>query len=276
MPLPGFLCIGAQKAGTSWLFAQLQSHPQVWMPPVKELHFFNHLYVPQNRAWTKAHIRQGAARAMRWHLNRQDKADFAYLRYLVRLATRDVFTEEWYRRAFDRPLARGRLVGDVTPEYSTIPEEGIRHVRSLLGSPKIIYMIRDPLDRAISQLRMNVARHCRSEPSEEEWRAMADHWDIANRGDYRTYVPRWKAHFESADLLFLPYRRIAGDPLGLLREIEAFLDLPPHDYPAREDRVHATDGPRPPETIRDQLAERLAEQTDFVAREFGRDFATLT
>jgi hypothetical protein len=275
MSLPGFLCIGAQKAGTSWLFAQLQSHPDVWMPPVKELHFFNHLYVPQNRAWTQAHIRQGVARAMRWHLNQQDRADFGYLRYLLRLATQEPFTEDWYRRAFDRPRARGKLTGDITPEYSTIPEEGIRHVRSLLGSPKIVYLIRDPVDRAVSQLRMNVARRCPSAPTEDEWRAMAEEWDIANRGDYQTYVPRWKAHVGADDLLFLPYGRIARDPIGLLREIEAFLGLSPHDYPGHAERVHATDGPRPPAVIRALLADRLAEQTAFVAREFGPDFAAL-
>jgi hypothetical protein len=276
MPLPGFLCIGAQKAGTSWLFVQLQSHPGVWMPPVKELHFFNHLHVPQNRAWTESHIRQGAARAMRWHLNKQDRADFVYVRYLLDLATRETFTEEWYRRAFDRPLARGRLTGDITPEYSTIPEEGIRHVLALLGAPKIVYMIRDPVDRAISQLRMNVARHCKTPPSEAEWLELAGQWDIANRGDYMTYVPRWKAHVPEADLLFAPYGRIARDPLGLLREIERFLGLAPHDHPGRAERVHATEGPRPPESVRNLLAERLADQTAFVAREFGRDFAALT
>ena len=73
MGLPKFLCIGAQKAGTSWLYAQLQSHPEVWMPPVKELQFFNHLYVPEHRAWTTWHIRQGAANENFNHMTYLDK-----------------------------------------------------------------------------------------------------------------------------------------------------------------------------------------------------------
>src|SRR2546423_4071056 len=40
---PDFLCIGAQKAGTSWLYHQLNSHPDFWMPPVKELRYFDSL-----------------------------------------------------------------------------------------------------------------------------------------------------------------------------------------------------------------------------------------
>lgn len=37
---PDFLIIGAMKAGTTALFRYLDEHPQVWMPPDKELHFF--------------------------------------------------------------------------------------------------------------------------------------------------------------------------------------------------------------------------------------------
>src|SRR5207247_10081781 len=40
---PDFLSVGAQKGGTSWLYRQLESHPDFWMPPVKELHYFDEL-----------------------------------------------------------------------------------------------------------------------------------------------------------------------------------------------------------------------------------------
>src|SRR5687767_2912048 len=38
---PDFLCIGAQKAATGWLYDQLSWHPQVWVGPLKELHVFD-------------------------------------------------------------------------------------------------------------------------------------------------------------------------------------------------------------------------------------------
>jgi hypothetical protein len=37
--LPDFICVGAQKSGTTWLYKQLLSHPQVFMP-AKELDYF--------------------------------------------------------------------------------------------------------------------------------------------------------------------------------------------------------------------------------------------
>ena len=38
---PSFVCIGAQKAGTTWLYDNLRPHPEVWLPQVKEIHFFD-------------------------------------------------------------------------------------------------------------------------------------------------------------------------------------------------------------------------------------------
>ncbi len=40
-PRVDFLVIGAQKAGTTALHAQLQTHPQLFLPELKELHFFD-------------------------------------------------------------------------------------------------------------------------------------------------------------------------------------------------------------------------------------------
>src|SRR3954454_14322487 len=56
---PDFLCVGAQKAGTGWLYEQLRFHPDFWMPPVKELHYFD-------RSWRSPRVspaeKQRAAR----------------------------------------------------------------------------------------------------------------------------------------------------------------------------------------------------------------------
>lgn len=39
--LPDFLVIGAQKAGTTTLFALLRKHPHIYLPPQKEVQFFS-------------------------------------------------------------------------------------------------------------------------------------------------------------------------------------------------------------------------------------------
>src|SRR5688572_28084454 len=40
--LPHFLGIGAQRAASTWLYRCLRAHPRLWLPPIKELHYFTH------------------------------------------------------------------------------------------------------------------------------------------------------------------------------------------------------------------------------------------
>ena len=39
--LPDTFVLAAPKAGSTWLADQLRAHPQVFLPPEKELHFFS-------------------------------------------------------------------------------------------------------------------------------------------------------------------------------------------------------------------------------------------
>lgn len=55
--LPSFVCIGAQKAATTWLYAQLKRHPQVFLPATKELNFFYRDLPP---AWYERHYAETA------------------------------------------------------------------------------------------------------------------------------------------------------------------------------------------------------------------------
>ena len=274
MTLPRFLCIGAQKAGTSWLFENLKDHPGLWLPPIKELHFFDHLFVEANRRWTLWHIQSSARRAIDWHVRNAPRMELDYIKYLTRLATEDVFTEKWYRSAFERPGAHGRICGDVTPEYSTVTEAGVQFVHGLLGAVKIIYIIREPVGRALSQLRMTADRRFGGSVDEATWLKLAAEPDIENRGAYSQYVPRWKKYFSNEDLLFIPYQKIGNDPIGVLRQIEAFLGIKGHTYKSSGRKIHATEPISIPEKVKSTLSETLAEEVRFIHREFGSEFAS--
>jgi len=273
--LPDFLCIGAQKAGTSWLYVLLQEHPEIWMPPIKELHYFDHLFVPENRKWTKWHIRLHASREIEKQLKSPDGVNFDQIRYLAEFASKDPFTEEWYRRAFDRPAARFKSLGDITPEYSTIPQEGLKYVRSLLGAVKIIYIIRDPISRALSQLRMNASRKKQIMSSENDWLELARSPEVFNRGDYAQYVPLWRDMFAD-DILFIPYGKIASAPEAVLGSIEQFIGIGSHEYANVGKRVHETKKADIPEVVKDYLCEEMSSQITFLEREFGPEFSNAT
>ena len=263
--LPKFLCIGVQKAATSWLWVQLRHHPSIWMPPVKELHYFDHLYVQENRNWTTSHIRKGVCNSLQWHA-KNEKINLDYFRYMVDLGTREVFTEKWYRRAYSLPAARSKITGDITPEYCMISEEGVSYVRSFLGAAKIIIMLREPVSRALSQIRMNAARRGIDLDlvSEEEWLALANEPVLASRSSYEVFPTLWSKAFGPENLHFIDYDKVSTSPAAVLHNLELFLGIPATEYPAPKKPVHvgkklAKD--TPPEVLH-VLAANLRSQAD--------------
>jgi len=56
MILPNFIICGAQRAGTTSLFHYLKAHPQVYMAPTKEVHFFD-LNYEKGIDWYEKHFR---------------------------------------------------------------------------------------------------------------------------------------------------------------------------------------------------------------------------
>jgi hypothetical protein len=272
--LPSFLCIGTQKAGTSWLYEQLRQHPEIWMPPIKELHYFDHLYCQNNRSWTQWHIEQAVKQLIKYQLEQPKAVDFSYIRYLAALASKPLFTEAWYRRAFDRPSARNKVLGDITPEYCAIGDDGIAYLKHLLGAVKIIWIIRDPTRRALSQLRMNATRRGGgTDMPESMWLELAGSPEIVDRGDYADYIPRWGQQFGSDDLLFLPFQHLAQQPYAVLQAVESFIGVKPWDgYAEPDKKVHATPAVEIPATVTAYFDEQLQPQRQFLADYFPADF----
>ncbi|MCA9363867.1 sulfotransferase domain-containing protein [Candidatus Kaiserbacteria bacterium] len=54
-----FIGLGAQKSGTSWVYACLYEHPEV-CAPVKELHFFSRERFSNGKDWYESHFRRCA------------------------------------------------------------------------------------------------------------------------------------------------------------------------------------------------------------------------
>jgi len=282
--LPDFLCIGAQKAGTTWLDTNLRDHPDIWMPPIKELHYFDHLYIPRNRRWTEGHIRKKVIEALSNHVTNSSSADMQLIEYLVGMTSGELFTEAWYRRLFDYPDARNKTIGEITPAYSTIPPKGIRFMRDFLESPRIIYIIRHPVTRAASQIRMNlknrdgVGKHGDSEElTKAEWLNLVNNPDVQHRGRYSEYVPAWCKYFDEQHLLFVAYSRIGKEPDTVLREIEYFLNLKAFgNYPKAARRVHVSKKKHMPDFVMDAIEESMAPEVRFLEKRFGKKFVALT
>ena len=289
MPAPDFLCIGAQKAGTSWLDAMLRQHPDVFLPPMKEVHFYDFIYLPENRRWIRAGF--GKRRAAARPLARLAALPRAWVRtwrggpplqrtvghetaYFTRLAALPRRKDAWYAAVFDHPDAAGRLTGEITPAYALLPARGVARVRATNPAMKIILLLRDPVDRALSHLRMAVYR--RQQPRIDPAFLAANPSLLAKalaHSGYRANLARWEAAFPSGQLLCLPFAAIRSTPDRLMAEVEAFLGLAPCAYRGLRYTVHRSAPAEIDPAVRALFEERLAEERAFLAARFGADDA---
>lgn len=139
MGAPSFIGVGMQKSGTRWLYQQLKHHPDFWMPPVKEFHFFD------------AKFPSKASREVVVNPKRVvTPADHAFARRLLALETRKDHELRTYFDLFEP--AAGKLTGEITPEYAALSAEQIGQLARAMPDTKIILMVRDPVARAWSAL----------------------------------------------------------------------------------------------------------------------------
>ena len=138
---PDFLCIGLHKGGTTWLYQQLDAHPDFWMPPLKELHYFDQLGRVQRSSSSRC----------------RDERDGRFLESINSLSAKPYIDFQHYARLFE---AKGPLLsGDISPNYSTLSNEVIRRIIRYFPNLKVIFLARDPVERIWSHLSMEVHYH---------------------------------------------------------------------------------------------------------------------
>lgn len=276
MSLPDFLCIGAQKAGTSWLSSVLREHPQIFMPPVNELHFFD-------RVHRSAAIRSRQvelARKAILHENKQDAPDTDYLAYLHHLLSFSHTSLEWYQAAYSWPVAPGVRRGDITPSYLELSRKQVTHARALLGPVKLILIVRRPADRLLSQLRMWAARDDRTDApqDEREWMDLfLEMTGKSERGGYGRGIRLWRTHFGPEQLLVLPFGDIRSDPARMVARIEKHLGIARHvGYSGLAQPVHVTRKLVIPESVIAAARALTSDEDDYIKRKFGQEFLEAT
>jgi hypothetical protein len=272
--LPDFLCIGAQKAGTSWLNNVLLEHPQVFMPPINELHFFDRL--GEREAPLRKRQINLAQKTIKREEAKGDDADQAYISYLRHLISFPGTSLDWYKAAYSWPVADGVKKGDITPAYLEIDERHVRYARELLGPAKLILIVRRPQDRLLSQLRMWATRTTRSDipQDEREWMDLfLDMTAKTTRGSYSRGVGLWRAQFGDENLLVLPYSDMKTDPRGMISRIEDHLGIERHeDYELLTEQIHVTKKLEVPPSVVAAAAALTAAEDDYIRREFGEEF----
>ena len=221
---PDFLCVGAQKAGTTWLFEQLNSHEDFWMPVLKEVNYFDSMSRSRH-----------PARAARSHLHLRDERDRRFLDAMEDLCTQPHIDLERYAQLFAPKISL--LSGDISPAYSIVPEEIIAQIVRRFPELKVIFIARDPVERAWSDLSMAIRTGGMREfdaNDGEEVRRRLFHPDIITRSFQSTIVDRWQRHVRPELFHVYLFDDLQSDPVDLRRTILNFLGADPEKTSGRE------------------------------------------
>ena len=258
---PDFVCIGAQKAGTTWLYDNLLRHPGVWLPPEKEIHFFN-LVCPHEELLgieVPKH-RRGIAR----YRPALKRPSFETLRWLYQYHHHPM-SIGWYYWLYER-AAEGRIRGDITPAYSTLDDRGVAFAHRVLKPEcKILLILRNPVERFWSGVKM-VYRWRGKDIALQDLEAIRSEIELPSnrlRSDYPAIVKRWSNRFGNRLGIFL-YDDLVADPREFLLSIDRFLGI---DEFADESRLasisNADAGKIPmPEALRNLLIERYRKDIE--------------
>ncbi len=283
MPDPAILyCVGATKAGTSWFYRLLHDHPDCALPAVKEAHYWD-TFAAADRAKQLAAFdlrlqelraaRAEAAAADRgWQIRNLDRR-IADMTGLIAVLAGDRRDDAAYLDWLTQGRGTARLYADMTPNYATLPDAQLQRMVTASPLTKVIYLIRDPLDRLWSHIRMQAHRQRQSHEIYEKKannilfrmlnRGQETH--ILARGDYAGVIEKLR-RVVPADRLMVAFAETLLTPEGLAR-VCAFLGIAPVDVPAQA--VH--DG-RPVlmlEKLRPRAQKLVFEQYDWVARNVG-------
>ena len=239
---PDFIGIGPPKTGTTWIYANLLKHPQIEMPPDKEIRYFwekhfvgkltlrewltsDHWHVRGRRAFHKNRFRKHFLDAATLKLNAKElRWDWKYLS-LNR-------SDRWYASLFGENV----ISGDITAKYCELPEDEIMKISQAFPWLKIIITLRDPVEREWSRAKMNLSKkpgRQLSDVAHAEFIAQFNDPPQKRSNDYATLIDQWGNCFDRDQILVLFYDELLENPFHYFSKLCEFLAISGPDSSAR-------------------------------------------
>ncbi len=192
MARPTFLIIGAMKCGTTSLHHYLGEHPEIQrLPAMKETNFFS-----------------------------GPPDGIPYPRGSKRIEGLDE-----YEQLFDDTF---RARGEASPCYTLYPRrKGVpERIKELVPGVKLIYIVREPVARAVSQYHFSVSVEDERRPLAEALEDLSDPYSLYTcPGFYARQLDRYLAHFPQERILVVDHADLLASREATLSEIFAFLSV---------------------------------------------------
>jgi len=207
--LPDFLILGAEKAGTTFLYWTLCQHPYVEPATKKELHFFD------TRKWFKKDVG--------W-----------YRSQFPAPAWRDgqkVITGEASPYYLPHPLSP-RRASDILPNVKLIAllRNPVDRAYSAYSHKVSTGQESLSFEEALAEEENRTAGELQKMLSDESYYSRSFRlYAYRSRGIYVDQLQRWHKYFAPNQLLVLKSEDLFADPIGTVEIVHEFLDLPKYD-----------------------------------------------
>lgn len=183
-----FIGIGAYKSGTTWLVQCLREHPDVCIPQIKELEYFNKKY---------------------------KDGKFIYSNYDKGIG--------WYKEQFSKCDGQASYWGEFSNAY-LYDKEAPKLIDSMFPNIKLLLCLRNPVDRAYSGYlwdKLNFSKKRYKGVTMEELKK----GDYIELGLYGKYIKNYLRIFEPRNIHTILYDDILENPQEVINGVCEFLDL---------------------------------------------------
>lgn len=203
-----FFVIGAAKSGTTTLYEFLKRHPDVFLPNVKEPHFY-------------AKVRS------------ERKSDYSKADKNKTYHTKVIQSQEDYQELYEGSETF-HAVGDCSPSYLW-DKDAAKRIYTDFPRAKIVAILRNPVDRAYSHYLMDVREGLQAEKDflkalHKDASTLPKVWGgkshlYAELGMYYEQLKRY-AHFQPDQLKVFVYEHFFANLEASYKELCEFLEIP--------------------------------------------------
>lgn len=130
---------------------------------------------------------------------------------------------EWYKSIFEP--GKDKKTGDITPAYSTLTCNQVANVYRLMPNTKIVLLMRNPIDRAWSQMKMCSTKGIIDIHNEKRILNKIRAPGQISRGDYLRILDTWQSFYPEEQIFTGFYDEISQCPEKLLRRLFKFLHI---------------------------------------------------
>ncbi|WP_309382924.1 sulfotransferase family protein [Cerasicoccus frondis] len=243
---PNLLIIGPQCTGTTWVYRNLESHPQVMFSTEKEPHFF-------------------AEHSLMDFIDSGELPDLA--------AYQQMFARPFMKRVLGpKPF----ILAEATASYAWQPTYIIDAITSFKPDVKAIMLVRNPVEKLWSNFRRKMVDEGWYQSLDEVPEAVIEQFIQEPRQIYSAsftkMIANWKARLQPGHLFIGRFDDLSARPAELMRDIFQFLQIDGRiqvDEAVNKNKIRISSKMDLPEKYRNLLKQTFADELALLASEYG-------